>query len=945
MTVTDVRVHEAPATDPRKGDPGPRRPGMPRLLNFGAITATWRRQLSGLLLNPLGYVFILVFVLASAAILFWSQAYYARNIADLDPLLNYMPWLLVVLLPALSMGAWASERELGTEEQLLTLPMGPADALLGKWLGVVTYFTLALLFSLSNVIVLAWLGDPDPGMVAANYAGWWLAGLAFAALAILASTLVGLPAVAFVIGVLFCAALMGLFWGTDWFDPYNRGLIPLGRTVMALVIAASALGAATLLLSARRWQRQRRGLILGGAVVFAALCVTGINLSVLADRAAADWDVTQENLSSLSPASREILSEIKEPVTVVAFISEDLPPELQLKGREVENTLKALARSMGGRLTLDLRRPADPLDADGSLATQFYGLTPRRVQVNTAAGREEREVFLAAAITGGARTQRIEHFDPGLSVEYELVRALRAVGAPQKKVLGIVQTDLRMTGGFDFQTRSSTPRWQIVAEWERQYEVRDTNLDVPVAADVSVLVVPQPSRLGAAQVRNLHDYVWSGRPALFLEDPMPVFSSLQLASSQPKGPNPMAGMGMPPPEPDTGEFRELLRALAIDAPADLIVWSDFNPSHAFRRLLTPNFVWAYRDRGSMGDRPVMTGIDSLLLPFPGLVRHAPDPAGELSVHTLFRPAQGVGWGWHTFRDHVAPDPFMGQLRPVTPRRFTPEPGEPPALAVEVTGHMRRAFPFPAPREEPTTAPATGPSTAPATTPAAAAATKPTGIGERSAKPVHVIYIADTDLAHDQFFEFYRNPENRFGQEELRFLQDLRNVQLLGNAVDALAGDAAFLGLRTRRPQRRPLEKLEQVLAQTQKSLRDVESSAQADAEQKIQKLRDDLRQRLDKIRERTDLDENAKRQLVAQVERSANRQLEEDIRGVNRESELKVRQARIGQQRQFQRVLNVVRARAMGFPAIVLMGLAGTVFLMRMRGERLTVPESRRRKD
>jgi hypothetical protein len=278
------------------------------------------------------------------------------------------------------------------------------------------------------------------------------------------------------------------------------------------------------------------------------------------------------------------------------------------------------------------------------------------------------------------------------------------------------------------------------------------------------------------------------------------------------------------------------------------------------------------------------------------------------------------------------DPFFG-MRKADPQRYTPQPGDPPAVAVEVTGKMKRAFPFPEP-------PTTQPSTPPATRPAA-----PAGVGEYSPKPVHVIFVADTDLAHDQFFDFYRNADNRFNQEELRFLQDLRNVQFLGNAVDALAGDeGGFLELRTRRPQRRPLDKLEQLLTRTQTALREVQSSAKQEAESKIQKLRDDIQQRLDQIRKRTDLDENAKRQLVAQVDRSANRQLETDIREINRQAELRTRRAEIDQQRAFERTLNyAVRARAMGFPTVVLAALALGVFIVRQRGERLTVPESRRR--
>jgi ABC-2 type transport system permease protein len=491
-----------------------------------------------------------------------------------------------------------------------------------------------------------------------------------------------------------------------------------------------------------------------------------------------------------------------------------------------------------------------------------------------------------------------------------------------------------MLGGFDptgrFGGAGPEPRWQIVREWERQYDVREVNLDAPVGDDVSILVVPQPSRLPAVELRRLHDYIWAGRPALILEDPLPMFSGPQLATSQPKRPNPMMGAAEPP-EDSSGEFHQLLTSLGLDVPSDQILWSDYNPSRAFRHILPPGFIWCARDQGGFSDSPVMTGIQSLLLPFPGLIRPATDH-GDLTIIPLVTPAVTSSWGTNSFRDYVTFDPFSGGMRQVEPHRYLPENGAPPAVAVQITGKMRRAFPF-----EPKPAPATtGPTTHPATA--------PTGVGQLGPSSVHVIYIADVDLAHDQFFEFYRNADNRFSQDELRFLQDLRNVQFLSNAVDALAGDESFLQLRSRRPQRRPLERLDSVLAGTQKELRDVESAAQKDADAKIARLRDDIQQRLDRIRDRKDLDAQARDQLVAQVQRSANRQLEKDIQEVNHEADLKTRKARIEQQRRFERVLNYgVRAKALGFPAVVLAALALTVFAVRLRGERLDIPESRRR--
>jgi ABC-2 type transport system permease protein len=897
-----------------------------RRANWGAVRAVWRRQLEGLLLNPLGYVFILVFVLASAAVLFWPQSFYARNIADLGLLPAYMPWLLVVLLPTLSMGAWASERELGTEEQLLTLPMRALDALLGKWLGVASYFTLALLCTLSNVIVLRWLGSPDPGMIAASYLGWWLIGLVFAALGVLASALVPLPAVAFVIGVMLCSAVAATLGQVEFLDPFQRGLVPLGRIIIALTPAALAIGAAVAVLEVRRWRRADHTTVLAIAVVIACGLLTLFNIGVQIDRHAADWDVTAERLSSLSPASRQVLTEGSDPVRIVAFVSSNLPAELQPKGKEVENALKALGRAMGGRLDLQIHRPADPLDEAGSLASQYYGLSPKKVAVDTVAGRQETEIFLGAAVSSGPRSQTIAYFDPGLGVEYELVRAVQAVGRAKRRVVGVAATDLSMMGGFDFRTRSSQPKWAIVREWEKQYDVREVNLEVPVADDVEVLVVPQPSRLSDPQLENLHDYIWAGRPALILEDPLPMFTNPQLGTSQPKTPpNPM--MGMPPEDAgEKGDLGRLLGALGIDMPADRVVWSDFNPSHAFRGLLPPSMVWLYSSQGCIAAAPTTTGVNSLLLPFPGEIRPVAN-TGELKVATLITPTQQAPWGTSAYSEFFDFNPMFGPT-PTEPRRYRPSSGATGALAVEISGFMKRAYPLPAP---PTTQPATAPA-------------EPQGLGLRSASPIHVIFVADTDLASDQFFELYRNADNRFGRDELRFLQDLKNVQLLSNAVDALAGDAGFLELRTRRAQRRPLERLEQVLATTQTELRQVEDAAQQEAEQKIQKLRDDVQKRLDEIRGRKDLDENARMQLVAQVERSANRSLDADVREVNRQADLKTRQAEIVQQRAFQRVLNRVRLQAMGWPAAVLAALAAGVFAVRLRGERLAIPESRRRR-
>lgn len=917
-------------------------------LHFNGIDATARRQLSSFLGNPLGYVFILAFVLIAGAVLFWietaSSNYFARNIADLGPWLrdDAFGWLLAVLLPALGMGAWASERDHGTEEHLLTLPLSPLDALIGKWSAVVIFYTIALLCTLSHVLVIAWLGGPDWGLVFANYFGWWLAGLAFAAIAILASTLVSMPAVAFVLGVIGCATAQWSFHFWDFYDGFTRGVISFGAIATALAVSAAAIGAATFVLSSRRWRPGSHATVVTqiASLFFAVVLVA--NLSRLGERAGVDADTTAEGLSSVSQASIDALKELKSPVTVTAFISRDLPPELALKGKEVEDKLKAVQRASPSMVKLDLRHPADALDEDGALAQSEFNLKPRRQVVDSASGRRMSEIFLGAAIASAGRTQVIEHFDPGLSVEYELVRAIRGVSDAKKRVLGIASTDLDVMGGFNYQTMGMTPGWEIVEEWKRQYEVRTVSLDSDVATDVEVLMVPQPSTLSQPQIEKLHDYIWAGRPALLLEDPMPFFQAMQgrgdLIPSQPKR-NPQQQqqmMGMPPPAdgPQKGRLHDLMKSLGIDFKPDEVYWSDYNPSHYFRELIPANFVWLTSDRGSIekADRSaVTTGVNALLLPYPGQIATATDKPTGITITPLLLPATGSPWGMNTIMDLTQPS-YSGQVQLKRPeevkRRPWPDQDKRPAHAVEITGAMPSAYPRLAPGtkvEEGKEAPK------PAT-------------GALSGKPVHVVVIADLDLVDNEFFRFYRDQGNQLGkQDELRVLMNLKNVQFVANAIDALFDDKSYLALRTRRPLPRPLLKLETVATEAREARRAQLEAVTTDLQSRIDKVNEDFRASLDKIDARNDLDEETKAHEKSRAEIVGQRRIQGEINDLKLKIDQEERKLEIQQSRTVERYQWWVKFLAVVIPSGVLGLIALGVFANRLVSEKSNIPAARRR--
>ncbi|MCF8881020.1 ABC transporter permease [Hyphobacterium sp. SN044] len=176
------------------------------------LKAVIRRELGAYFTTPLAWVFLAAFAFAAPAFAFNVGRFFDTNRADLAPLFAYLPWLLMILMPALAMRAWAEERELGTIETLLSLPMPLWAAALGKFLAAWAVAGLALVLTFPMWIAVNWLGAPDNAAIAVAYVGALLLAGAHLAIGQALSAVTPNQVVAFVLGVLvaFLLTMAGL---------------------------------------------------------------------------------------------------------------------------------------------------------------------------------------------------------------------------------------------------------------------------------------------------------------------------------------------------------------------------------------------------------------------------------------------------------------------------------------------------------------------------------------------------------------------------------------------------------------------------------------------------------------------------------------------------------------------------------------------------------------
>lgn len=552
-------------------------------MNTQAILAVFKRNLGSYFGSPSGYVFICAFLLASGLAAFWPQEFFDSNLANLDQLNKFLPHILLGFIPAITMSVWAEERRQGTDELLLTLPGSDLDVVTGKYLGLVSIFTVSLLVSFSaNFLVLMQLGSPDFGLLFSTYVGYWFVGLTMLSIGMAASFLTANLTVAFVLGVAFnapIALLPNSQWGVaNNFLDFSRGIISFSGIVFFVGLAIAMIYLCSVLIGRRHWAGSQDGAVkaLQFGVRFIATIVIAFSFTIFARNHDVRIDATAEQLSSLSNGSIDLLSDIEGVVEIDAFISPaDAMPEQYVQTRiNMLTALREIDRK-SKNITIDVH--VISVEDNASATAEKYGIEnqngvtpPLFVQEDGRFMPWQKDLYLGIVFKGNGGQQTIPFLYKGLPVEYEIMRNLNAVsGSKKKKKLGIFATDAPVMGAagmgmMGISMGGGTPPWEVITELRKQYDVQEVTGGPIKKGDYDALMVVQPSTLDNAKLDELIAAIRAGIPTAIFEDPLPLIQGGVTGTYEARRNNQQGGPGQPPPTPpEKGDLNKLWDLLGV----------------------------------------------------------------------------------------------------------------------------------------------------------------------------------------------------------------------------------------------------------------------------------------------------------------------------------------------------------------------------------------------
>ncbi|OLF53821.1 Gldg family protein [Pseudomonas chlororaphis] len=474
-----------------------------------------------------------------------------------------------------------------------------------------------------------------------------------------------------------------------------------------------------------------------------ALLLPGLNLGLAPYLQDVRRDLTEDRLYSVSQGTLAIIRALPEPVELTLYFSREQAKasvSLRSYAQRVQALLREYERRSRGRLTLKVVDPA-PFSREEEQA-RGYGLQALSMAMD------------APVFFGLVASSNHEHWKslPLFSVEeqsfleYDISRLLQALGQAEKPGLGLIST-LPVNGGFDRLTQRQRPRWQVMGQIDKAFNVQELPTETRVIPDnLQVLMLVHPKRLSRQTLRAIDQFVLRGGRLLVFVDPYSEQDPGDLYFGIPSKDKASTLTGL------LGAWGLRLRSAAVVA--DREYGQYVNLPGQPRPVWQPSAL-TLPGRAMNPHDVVTAGLAGINLTTAGVLE--PTPGASTRFTPLLSSSASAGTLPSSRLDHLADPAQLALQLETSTERLT--------LAARVEGPVRSAY---VQREN----------------------ARPGELSE--AASIHVIAVADTDLLSDST---WIERQSRNGAPLAMPWADNGNFVL--NALDNLSGSDELIGLRAR----------------------------------------------------------------------------------------------------------------------------------------------------
>jgi ABC-type uncharacterized transport system involved in gliding motility auxiliary subunit len=526
-------------------------------------------------------------------------------------------------------------------------------------------------------------------------------------------------------------------------------------------------------------------------------------------------DLTDNKFYTLSQGTRNIVSNLKEPVTLKLYLSQKLAQSLagiNTYTIRVKELLEEYKRISAGKITLQFVDP-EPFSEEEDKAVA-YGLQGAPIE------SENTTFYFGLVGTNTTDGEAIlPFFNPNRQefLEYDITQLIYKLDNPKQKVVGIMSTlPIQGKGGSPFvKSAEGNQPWMIIDQIKQLFQVKKVETTVDkVPDDIDVLMLVHPKGFSDKTLYALDQFVLKGGRLLAFVDPN---AETDEPPVDPK--NPLAGLNAP----RNSDLKKLLDAWGVEMidnklVGDLSLAKKIQMQKGSRALVVDYPVWIDLQEKNFNNQDIVTAkLDSIAVATAGSLKKK--DGAEITLTPLLETSE---------QGSLIEGSKLGMFADVEEMVRSYKPEGKFTLAARLTGKLKTAFPDGKPKEEKTKDEKAKEETPQITEESL----------KESKEATNIILVADTDILDDKFWV---RVQNFLGQRVA--LPMAANDKFVTNALDNLTGSNDLISVRNRGTLTRPFIKVEEIRKNAESKFREKEKQLLAQLQDTEKKLNDLQRNR------------------------------------------------------------------------------------------------------